>query len=107
MIKNLSQLKKAIAEKKAYIILEHFVHSHYTGQTRVANIVQTNGYYSIVPTGDDINYLNFGKGCWNEYGKASDWEFDEDGVITQYHTWTPYNREPERRLIQKIRFIEE
>jgi len=109
MIKNLSQFKKAINEKRAYVIIEHFVKPEFAGQVRVPTKVQTNAYYSKAPKEpeSEVNTANGGLGYWNEYGKASDWEFREDGTIVQYHTWTPYNREPERRLIQEIRFIEE
>ncbi len=84
-IKNLSQLKKAIANRIPFTILEHNIHPGYTGQTRIANLVQTNGFYSIVKDDPESNVTkaNYGKGCWLPYGKASDWSF-EDGVCTLY-----------------------
>ena len=107
MIKNLAQLKKAIENGKRYAVLEHYIHPQFEGQTRVPFVTQTNGYYSISPENPDLANLNNGKGCWNDYGKASDWEFHEDGTITQYHTWTPYNADPVRDKVQKIKFIDE
>lgn len=50
MIKNLSQLKKAINEKKEFKIVRHYIHPDYEGQVRVPNIIQTNGFYSVEKT---------------------------------------------------------
>lgn len=80
-IKNLAQLKKAVKEKKCFTIVKHYIRPEYDGQKRQPNVVQTNGFYSIV-TGDlenKVSLANYGKGSWCEFGKAADWIF-EDGL---------------------------
>jgi hypothetical protein len=77
-IRNHAQFKRAIKEKKCFIIRQHYIKPEFTGQLRKPNIVQTNGFYSITP--DDLNSkvstANYGKGYWLEFGKASDWVFE-------------------------------
>lgn len=87
-IKNLSQLKRAIKEGRNFIIRKHYIRPEYDGQIRKPNVVQTNGFYSIEDGKPDskITLANNGKGSWVEYGKASDWKF-EDGVCKQYNVW--------------------
>lgn len=85
-IKNLAQLKRAIQNKTTFIILKHYVRPEYDGQIRTPNVVQTNGFYSVVQ-GDPANKVstaNFGKGSWVEYGKATDWEFDGKDTCTLF-----------------------
>ncbi len=81
MIKNLSQLKKAINEKKEFKIVRHYIHPDYEGQVRVPNIIQTNGFYSVEKNKPDskVSAANNGKGIVFYYGKARDWSF-EDGL---------------------------
>lgn len=83
-IKNLSQLKKAIKEGHKFIIRKHYIKPEYEGQIRKPNWVLTNGFYSIENEKPDseVTLANNGKGSWIEYGKASDWEF-ENGVCKQ------------------------
>lgn len=83
-IKNLAQLKRAVQEKKEFVIKEHR-REGWIGQKRTPNIIQSNGFYSIV-TGQpehEVSLANAGKGCWTEYGKASQWEF-HDGLCSMY-----------------------
>lgn len=84
-IKNLAQLKRAIKEGCKFIIRKHYIRSEYEGQIRKPNVVQTNGFYSIEDEKPDskITLANNGKGSWIEYGKASDWKF-ENGLCKQY-----------------------
>ncbi|WP_099467782.1 peptidylprolyl isomerase [Konateibacter massiliensis] len=84
-IKNLSQLKKAIAAGNIFIIKDHRV-SEFIGKKRKGNVIQTNGIYSIVPDEPEnrINQANGRKGSWLEYGKASEWKFD-NGICTLYN----------------------
>ncbi len=84
-IKNLSQLKRAIKEGHKFIIRKHYIKPEYEGQIRKPNIVQTNGFYNIEYEKPDskITLANNGKGSWIEYGKASDWKF-ENGLCKQY-----------------------
>lgn len=82
-IKNLSQLKKAINNGHCFTIVNHYVKPEYNGQKRKPNVVQTNGFYSIVADNPEhsLNLANRGKGSWIEYGKASDWNF-ENGLCS-------------------------
>lgn len=83
-IKNLSQMKKAIAAKTPFTIIKHYLHPECDGQVRVPNVVQTNGFYSVEKDKPDspVSVANDGKGYWIGYGKASDWSFAE-GLCTQ------------------------
>lgn len=83
-IKNLAQLKRVVQEKKEFVIKEHRI-KEWIGQKRTPNIIQSNGFYSIV-TGQpahEVSLANAGKGSWIEYGKASQWEF-QDGLCSMY-----------------------
>ena len=80
-IKNLSQLKRAINNGACFKIVKHYIKPIYEGQIRKPNKVQTNGFYSIVPEPSSeidmqVTNANQGKGSWIEYGKASDWIFE-------------------------------
>lgn len=94
MIKNLSQLKKAINNGASFKIIEHYIHPEYTGQIRKPNIIQTNGFYSIVPNDpkNEVTEANNGKGSWFEYGKVSDWKF-ENGICYNFRTLKGYPTE--------------
>lgn len=84
-IKNLTQLKKALATH-LFEVVEHNVHPEYTGQVRCVCKMQNNGMYtSVVRNGDKaINTYNNGKGLWCVFGKAHDWEFNGD-LCTLYY----------------------
>lgn len=87
-IKNLSQLKKAVSNGACFKIVKHHIKPAYEGQTRKANKIQTNGMYTIVPnpqneTDMQVVNANRGKGSWVEFGKASDWVF-ENGICKQH-----------------------
>lgn len=83
-IKNLSQLKRAIKSGCRFIVRKHYIKPEYEGQVRKPNVVQTNGFYSIEDGKPDsvVTLANRGKGSWIEYGKASDWTF-ENGICKQ------------------------
>lgn len=83
-IKNLSQLKRAIKSGCKFIIRKHYIKPEYEGQIRKPNVVLINGFYSIEDGNPDskITLANNGKGSWIEYGKASDWKF-ENGICKQ------------------------
>ena len=84
MIKNLSQLKKAIGEKREFVIVEHYIKPVCTGQRRKPTTVQTNGFYSVVaddPT-NEVSMANGGRGYWLAYGKAKEWEFDGELITS-------------------------
>lgn len=85
-IKNLSQLKKALKDGHTFEIVEHFYHPEYAGQVRCVQVLQTNGMYTGIvgePT-SRISLLNGCKGSWCDFGKASDWVF-ENGLCKQSH----------------------
>lgn len=90
-IKNLSQLKKAIANKQKFRIIKHYVHEDFTGQVRTPNVIQTNGFYSIVE--DDptckVSTANYGKGYWYGYEKANCYEFNDDSILFKFTTGKP------------------
>ena len=82
-IKNLSQLKKALKVGARFEMVEHFLKPEYTGQKRVVQVVQSNAIYSGID-GEPENPLstcNYGKGLFLQFGKASDWVF-ENGLCT-------------------------
>jgi hypothetical protein len=83
-IKNLAELKKAINSGCAFTIKAHYIKPELTGQQRCAAKTQTNGFYSVVPGEPEhpVSMANGGKGYWAEYGKASDWTF-ENGICKQ------------------------
>lgn len=80
MVRNLSQLKRKINSGARFKILEHYVKPDFNGQVRKPNIVQTNGFYSIVDGEPDnaVTLANDGKGYISWYGKASDWVFTDE-----------------------------
>jgi len=86
-ITNLSQLKKAIDSGAHFEIVEHYIKPELTGQKRKPNVIQTNGFYSVVPDEPEniANTWNGGRGSWFAYGKASDWTFDKTGYIAAPH----------------------
>lgn len=83
MVKNLSQLKKALVLGARFDIVEHFNKPEWTGQKRVVKTVQTNGIYSAIAGEPDspLSNSNYGKGIWLAFDKASNWTFD-NGIAT-------------------------
>ena len=81
---NFSQLKKRLSKGAKFEIVEHFLKPDWTGQKRVVKNTQTNGIYSAIdgdPDGE-LSNLNYGKGIWMPFNKASNWIFNSDGTIT-------------------------
>lgn len=85
-IKNLSQLKKAVNNGCCFTIVQHYRKPECSGQKRKPNVIQTNGFYSIVLDNPNhpLNLNNRGRGTWFAYGKASDWTF-ENGLCKYAH----------------------
>ena len=79
MIKNLSQLKKYCANRPYFEIVAH-CRPECIGQIRKVNVVDTTGFYSIIP--DDPNakatLANHGKGSFLGWSKAPFWKFEND-----------------------------
>lgn len=96
MINNLSQLKKVFQNRPCFKILNHRI-SDMIGQIRKVNVIQTNGFYSIIPNDPNskITLANGGRGFWLEYGKSKFWKFEND-VCSLYSSDT---HEPEKLII--------
>ena len=86
MVKNLAQLKTMVNNKTPFVIVNHYIKPECVGQVRVPNIIQTNGFYSVIKNDIEhpVSKANNGKGYWMEYGKASEWKFG-NGICTNYH----------------------
>ena len=78
-IKNLAQLKRVIQEKREFIIRVHR-QEKFLGQKRIPNVVQSNGFYSVISgqPEHEVSCANHGKGSWIDFGKATQWEFQEE-----------------------------
>lgn len=102
MIKNLSQLKKALAPGAEFEIIAH-CRPECVGQIRKINIANTQGFYSIIPAEPQskVTTANCGKGSWLGWSKAPYWEFDGDTATIyasdEIHT--------EKYLVMKIRVL--
>lgn len=85
MIKNLSQLKKAMSTNHRLEIVGH-CRKECIGQIRQVTLVNTVGFYSIPQdlTEEESQRLNDGKGYVLWWKKAPDWDF-EDGVCAVYN----------------------
>ena len=101
-IKNLAQLKRAVQSGTPFKILKHYVRPDFEGQVRKPNVVQTNGFYSVILDDPDhpVSKFNGQKGSWVDYGKASDWAF-EGGVCKLFDHRDRGNRRP----VWEIQFI--
>lgn len=79
MIKNLSQLKKALTPGTVFEIVGHF-RPERIGQERLVTLANTAGFYSIIPDAPDskITLGNNGKGSYLNWSKARFWKFDND-----------------------------
>ena len=85
-IKSLADVKRAINEGCCFTIKKHYLKPELTGQKRMPNVTQTNGFYSVVldEPNHPVSVANYGKGYWADYGKASGWSFS-NGVCKQMH----------------------
>lgn len=81
-IKNFTQMKKAMAEKREFIILDHW-RTESIGDIRVPNVLQTNGVYTVDKDKpeSEVSKANGGKGRMFWYGKAADYDFLEDRIV--------------------------
>ena len=91
-IKNLAQLKREIANKHPFRIVKHYFHDRYTGTIRTPNVIQTNGFYSIISGEPDnaATLANYGKGVWCDYGTAKCYDFLENIIVFKKKDGTPY-----------------
>jgi hypothetical protein len=102
MVKNLSQLKKALVPGAEFEIVGH-LREESVGQTRRITEANTASFYSVIPAEptSKISLGNGGKGSMLDWGPASRWSFTEDGVCTQYfeRTRTEDANSPRREVI--------
>lgn len=103
-IKNLTQLKRVIQEKREFIIRAHRLNK-FLGQRRIPNVVQSNGFYSVISgqPEHEVSCANRGKGSWIDFGKATQWEF-QDGKCSMYF---PEMEHIPDNLIWSIEFCED
>ena len=100
MIKNLSQLRKALTPGAEFEIIAHN-RPEYVGQRRKVNIANTQGMYTITPNEPNsrVSNANCGKGSWLGWSKAPFWDFDGDTAALydsdEIHT--------EKHLVMKIK----
>lgn len=99
-IQSLAQFKKIIAQKRAFVILEHNKPEH-IGEVRVPTVIQTNGFYSIEKDkpNSKVTLANNGKGYWLKYEKAACYRFMGDEVLV-------FESPELEKLIIKFRFLE-
>lgn len=88
IIKNLSQLKKAMQPGMLVKVHQHAVHPDYAGQLRVVNKVQTNCTYQKLDQQPEAKFstCNGGRGNRMDYGAAINYRFEDDGLIYWYDT---------------------
>lgn len=77
MVKNLSQLKKALKKDGTIQILDH-CRKNCIGEIRTIKTVNTVGFYSTPPNQD--------RDIFCDWGKATSWEFNEfnENVASKY-----------------------
>lgn len=88
-VHNLTQLKRVLAEGHNFRIIAHYKHPEWSGQERcVKSIGKTVMYTGIANRPDaNISRMNDGKGCYFNFGKASEWKF-HNGICRYDHVWT-------------------
>lgn len=101
MVKNLSQLKKKIKDKKEFRIVDH-PQSENIGQIRKPTIIRSNGFYSNRPYAENDNDLiaNDGNGLWCHYQTARNWHFN-NGICSLY------TKEKEPKLVVSFVFLDD
>lgn len=83
---NLSQFKRAMKEGVPFEVVEHYIKPECKGNIRKAVKVQSNGMYTKninEPVNSKWNSFNGGKGGWFEFGKASQYTYENE-IITLY-----------------------
>lgn len=90
---NLSQLKKKMVAKIPFTIVNH-TRPECIGERRFANKCQTNGAYTKVKgePNHKNSIANNGLGSWVEYGKASEWSFEQDSCGVWHCIFKPYGQ---------------
>ncbi|MDR2654524.1 MAG: hypothetical protein LBC56_00405 [Oscillospiraceae bacterium] len=85
LIKNLSQLKKALVPGVKLEIVSHNL-PECIGQIRRVTKANTSGFYSVVDGKPEhrLSQGNNSLGVWCEWSSAKHWTFDAEGVCTKY-----------------------
>lgn len=104
MIRNLNQLKKAMAANPRVEIVGH-CRKECIGQIRRVTLANTVGLYSLPQelTGEESQRLNNGKGLFLSWEKAPAWDF-ENGVCAIYEKNAAHTDD---HLIMAFRVLEE
>lgn len=102
MIKNLSQLKKAL-QKGTRLEIVHHCRPECIGMTKEVTLANTQGFYSIAPDCPELNKGNSGLGPVLWWSKAPFWGF-ENGVCSVYHSDKEHTQ---AQLIVSFRVLEE
>lgn len=103
MIKNLTQLKRALAPGAEFEITGH-CRPEYVGQHRKVSSTNTSGFYSIIPEEPKsrVSTANCGKGSWLAWSKAPFWTI-ADGEAALYDSDEHHTDE---HLIIKMKLAE-
>lgn len=90
-IKNLAQLKRVIQEKREFIIRVHR-QEKFLGQKRIPNVVQSNGFYSVISgqPEHEVSCANYGKGSWIVLGKQLSGNFRRRHAVCICQKWSIY-----------------
>lgn len=102
-IKSLAEFKRLIVPGTELVATAHDKHPDLVGLIRVVTEVQSNAFYSVIKDQPDHKWstCNNGKGFRTDYGKASDYLFDEttvkmldprkkDGtILCEYEVYSP------------------
>ena len=85
-MKTLAEMKRDVANGREFKILEHYISPEHTGEIRTPNVIQTNGFYSVVKDNPchPVSMANGNKGYWYGYEKANCYEFDGDKVLFKF-----------------------
>ena len=104
IIKNLSQLKKALVPGVEFEILLHY-RPECIGQIRRITKSNTTGFYSAIVSkhGNQANTGNNGLGLYLEWGPAKIWTFDAEGICAQY---TDYKDGRNNEIIIAFKILE-
>lgn len=90
MVKNLSQLKKALRAGAQFTVVNH-ARQECIGEQREVTYANTHSFYSIVPSNPNCraSLANNGRGSVLWWSRAPFWEF-KDGVCTLYASNTKH-----------------
>lgn len=90
-IKNLTQLKRVIQEKREFIIRAHRLNK-FLGQRRIPNVVQSNGFYSVISgqPEHEVSCANREKEAGLILEKQLNGNFKMENVACIFQKWSIY-----------------